>query len=450
MNLKMDYKLEDTFYITKKLSYIIFSLAFLVFIGFFMKSTILLIIFMIISSIIILISPIYIGVPLYWIFCFSTQYYTISTFSAARILGIALIIGMFIRAIRNKSSFKFNGFTISLVLISIYSLISITYSKDLDGAFSEFMVLMINIVIIILLYVNKVNFKKLFHLFYIASIISLFFASILILFNGNLIEGILGGDLSRISMDDSQNPGEFGRNTLIIFVILLFYFEEKNNKSIYFFSILSIIISIILIVISGSRTSLFGMILSFILYFLLQIFCIKKSKKNTITILFILISSFILLNLFDNSLKSIISRYTLSSIIETQGTRRFVIWDLYLSYVIPNQPIFGVGIGGSSEIAALSYYTNINYIYLKPAHNMYLQILIELGIFGTLIYAMFFITIIKDYFTRTIYEKRMKCGLFIVFLILLVMALGEPMFFSKPFWVIIMLLYLPIGNMEIN
>ena len=391
------------------------------------------------SSFFIIKNPIYLGIPLYWIFVFSTQYYIVGNASIARILGIIIIIGLLIKILQSRTSIRFDKTIFMIIFLSLLAFVSVLYSVDLSSSISNFFVLLINIIIFLLIYFSNFSFYKLLKLLYYASILSVLFALFLVLVNSNLLADLFNGNLSRISMDNDQNPGEFGRNLFIVFSLILFYFGKFSNTNKKFLIYLLLFVTFILIFLSGSRTSFVSSII------VVLIFSISRKNVSIIKmmtgIMTLALLTWLSFKILGSSIDIILSRFSIDYIIDTQGARRFTLWKLYLDYVIPNHLFFGVGIGGTAEVIALQkYYPTVSYIYLKPAHNMFLELIIQFGIFGFSLFMAFFANIFMKYIKLRKCEKEIKYGLVIIFLCLILMSIGEPMFFSKPFWIVISLI----------
>ena len=413
-----------------------------IFIAFFIKDIYLIQLSLIVASFYIIVNPIYIGMPLYWIFAFSTQYYVYSNYSAARILGIALIFGLLIKVFIENINIMKSKYLVLVAVIALYTGASVLWSYDSTNAYSDYLSLLINLIIIILFFINSINTVTLNSLIYVATLISVFFILIMIIDSGNLYEGIISGSIDRISMDEMQNPGEFGRNLVIYFGCLLFFMKYKSSLY-WLLNILSVAVCGILIVVSGSRSSIAGLVVIVLLNLILANRKRKVSYKILVTMTVFFIAVMLFLYSSEEVLDKILNRYTIESIVTSQGSRRFVLWELYSQHVIPENVIFGVGIGGSSEIAALASTNEVLSIYLKPAHNMYLQLFIQLGIVGFLMFISLYLNIIVDYFRSKKEDRITKELYFYIFIALLVMAVGEPMFFSKTFWIVLMLLIHP-------
>ena len=415
------------------------SISTVIFISIYVQNNYFLYLVLLISTMFIVKNPIYLGIPLYWIFIFSTQYYIVGGSSIARILGIIIIASLLLKIAISHSKTRFDNITFIVIIFTLMTLVSVIYSVDISSSISNFFVLLINIIIFLLVYLSKFHLIKLLKLIYYASILSVLFAIFLVIANGNFIEELASGNISRISMDNDQNPGEFGRNLFILFSFILFYFGIffRNSKKI--FTYLLLLITFFLIFLSGSRTSFVSSIL------VILIFIISRKNVSFIKILATIISTIFVIwlsfALFGSSVDSILSRFNIDYIIDTQGARRFTLWKLYIDFVIPNHIFFGVGIGGTAEVVALQkYYPLVSYIYLKPAHNMYLELIIQFGLFGFSLFMIFFVNVFKKYFASARYNKELKFGLLIILSCLMLMSIGEPMFFSKPFWLVITLL----------
>jgi len=178
----------------------------------------------------------------------------------------------------------------------------------------------------------------------------------------------------------------------------IFYFLFRNNR-ILFKIILYILlfVSVFDISIIASRSALYGIILfsSILLASLLirKRLNLKFLKVKTVgSIIFIFFCAGILnIYLFQNSDKAIDIVERSLNVQEESTNYRLNLWEDSLDMIKQN-PVFGVGIG-NYKIKSLEYGKDLLKDYTIPfhAHNDFLQIFVETGMFGALFYLLFFI-----------------------------------------------------------
>jgi len=190
--------------------------------------------------------------------------------------------------------------------------------------------------------------------------------------------------LSYIGIERAGGTG-YGPNEFAIailpFIALTFYMATSENNKLLKFILIGIIIIIFLALIStvsrGAIIGLGGMLL-------IGLF---KSKQKIIAILAISIAVILFINLMPQNLRDRFSKTKVSEHAQGIGdgdidstTRRYYLaqaaWRIFLAY-----PVFGIGVGNY-------YYENRNYAPVAPgrAHNMYLEIMAELGIIGIFLF----------------------------------------------------------------
>lgn len=208
---------------------------------------------------------------------------------------------------------------------------------------------------------------KKFRLVLWVGLISIFIVSLKNIFGASGQEE----EILRIS-GGSYGPNEFAV-MLLPFLGIAFYnvFAEKN-KLIKFFSLFIAIALLIALIMTLSRGGIIGLVGMLFIGAL-------KSKRKIMGILSVIALSILLVRVMPQQVwerfeKTRIEERSVGDIAST--TRRFHLakaaWEMFLDY-----PVFGVGVGNY-------YYKSTSYEHVRGgrAHNMYLEVLAELGIFG--------------------------------------------------------------------
>lgn len=185
---------------------------------------------------------------------------------------------------------------------------------------------------------------------------------------------------------------------MFIFVTALCFIDfYKKNLSRYLFPA-TLIISTISILIAASRMAVFSLPLVIILYYVI----LKKiSFKN---ILLIILSSTILiltlLNLFEYSSAinmnsaNFIDFFIFKFSNGLNDPIRIQLWSSVLEAWKENNLWFGIGVGNSIFIDVAKYFPDTALSrYIDNAHNVYLDMLLERGIFGLITFISFMTSI---------------------------------------------------------
>lgn len=194
----------------------------------------------------------------------------------------------------------------------------------------------------------------------------------------------------------------------IVFKIPILIYLTSNAKSIYIKFILSIIllISLYTIFILGSRGALLGLIICFGTYLIYLFFNFQKIKKNILSFFLIVLSIILSISLnilsFKNKNASVINRASTISLSTNDGSvnQRLRYYNQGIDQFI-NKPFLGVGIG-NWKLNSIKYdkYDIFGYTVPYHAHNDFIQILAEQGIFAFLFYLMVFISFVYILFKR--------------------------------------------------
>lgn len=217
-------------------------------------------------------------------------------------------------------------------------------------------------------------------------------------------------DFTGISMN--RNISTF--SILLKVPIFIYYFSKLKNK--FFlkpYIILFEILTIFSIFILESRA---GIVLIFLIYFLL-FFYKDYSKRRLIFLLFLSLISF---SVFTNSMSNHLNEKTLNpnEILQDESLNYRVDYYINSLELFKSNPIFGHGIG-SWKIKSLMYqdYNDSSIISPYYVHNDFLQILMELGLIGLILYSFILVKFL------IFLLKRLKKGKYFLLLICFVIFL---------------------------
>lgn len=339
------------------------------------------------------------------------------TISILRIFAIIPIV----LSIFYAKDFKINKNLIYLFVFVFYVLVQILYTINVSDTISRFIMFAMYFLLIFFctsIEYNEREIKFLNRMFAYSSII----ASISILFWGFFEEGRLTIHInSNTREDENQFCGYFLVGTV-------FFIKNIVEKRRIFISSICVVLFLFIALLTGSRGGILAIALAVITYLLFY----SKSDKNKLKKLFIgLIIGILILILISNLLKflspEIAQRFSLKNVQESGGTGRTDIWKYYLN-VFDESPalrkIFGYGSG-----------TVLN-LHEKVPHNNWIQLLIENGIVGEIIFVLLIIS-----FLKTAYKNN-NIYLFSVLIGYIGLTISLSLFSYKPLWGVMLIILL--------
>lgn len=231
-----------------------------------------------------------------------------------------------------------------------------------------------------------------------------------------------------------ENPNSIGVTCAILLPLSLWEsIEAKKMTPLFFLMLLGLILC-------ASRNSIAATIIS------LGYFVYVRSKKYKPLIFFFSLS-FILIIYWavETLIRHLFHSYIRTETIPTMGGR-IDVWPRVLD-LIRNKPIFGYGFGVESKILALKYPIILGK-FGSYAHNSYLGMMLQLGIFGAILFfAPLFILLWKELFLkqdgdvpllRHALRTSLLAGLLCCIFESWIYGVGNAQAF--PFWIIVMLL----------
>lgn len=291
---------------------------------------------------------------------------------------------------KNENNLNYNKIDKILILFLVWSGLSIFWSINYVRSIIEFLQLFCFLIVFLLVKnISKNSIKIVIKTAYITGIgISVFGILEYIIIKGSRITSTFG------------NPNPLGIYLAMLFLFLLGYAlqsEDFDNKR--YFSIEVILLTGLIL--TASRGSILALIFSIPIVFIkIKKENLKKSFFHTIAVigisivisnLIIFITPFIQEGLGEKNLIESVVR--VESGIPTSVTGRLEFWKVALNLVKYN-PIKGFGLGTFFSAYYLEY--NVNEWYSRFAHNHYLQILVEQGIVGLLLFVSFISISLKN------------------------------------------------------
>lgn len=227
-----------------------------------------------------------------------------------------------------------------------------------------------------------------------------------------------------LSLDATIDPNFLSTNFCIAFSAFfeLFFFYRKTSIRIFILFLASNLAFVLFIL--ASRGAMLGMMAIIIsnVFFRCDYLKYKSSFRNASLVVLLTILVFSYFIVFDLIPPSMFERYSLSVMVESKGTGRIPIYkralDNYLNNLTLKETLFGTGFG--------------TYLMVSPtkeaAHNIYINVLVELGVVGLFIFLVF---IFKS--LRNAYARR-NCFAFSALLGLCICGLSLDICISRVLW----------------
>lgn len=318
------------------------------------------------------------------------------------LIVVAMVLLVFILIVKkglNKKNY-FNNimkyFYVFNILFVIISLFSIVYAKNKIAVLSETarFIEYIILFVIIIAYVNKETLMNGYDLFKKSMILTAIVGLIQFIFNlSKYKDGYAILNRGRV-YSTFTNPNYYGAAVnLIIFWYIIKTFNEKRNKNNFLINLLIVILFFINLVLTTTRGSWIAFLIGLIIIGLLE-------YKRILLYIPIIPA---LMMLVPTIRKRIMSIFIYSKV--SDSSSRLKLWETGLYMLKEN--IF-TGVGSGNFIYRYHEYVN-KYPSLKiksnvyTAHNSYIKMLAELGIFGGIIFTVIYFML--AYLTYTVYKN---------------------------------------------
>lgn len=338
--------------------------------------------------------------------------------SFTRIFVILPLIGYALEL--KLAKIRFDKYMILLGLFTVMIGASYYYSYLPDITLGRFITISSSVALIIVTYMFSFNLRELNILKKTIIYSGVFVMIIMIFFAEKEAYDFrwvlnLGGD--------TQDPNYINGYMFYTFIFYLSSYIDKRNTRILL--VMGMFTAIFLF--TGSRGALLALIVATLAYIILWV----RSQKNNllVTSRFIVISlSLLVIVLLALTIlpESITIRYSIAFTVQDGAANRFEIWTIALnifSSSTSGEMLFGQGAG------TFRVFTNIGNV----AHNIWIESLLEIGIFGTgLLFMLYYVTLrdalkMKEYVIAATFVGYM------------VMCLSMSLYSYKPIWNIILL-----------
>jgi len=407
--------------------FIIFFLLSLLFLGIYFDNNKILILVVLIGAPLIIWET-WIGIL--FLFVTASVYY-ITLFpgiSLYRAFALIILFSFLFRVFsERKINLKRQALFWSMLIVAI-ALLSVLLSISPEACIVEFISLLVNIIvfIIIISIPSGLDYSEL-ELIIFASLGLILFLGITIYNKGLYI------DMSRLSISEEANPNMFAIGIAQILPFLLSSYFLFQNKSLIkkIIIVLGIFVGVVLLVFSGSRSSILGMVVGINLV----LYLCNKNDRLKRWLVIIGFDSLLVFLIFEIQFfnPSLFQRFSIESIFQSHFTRRSDIWVYILQDIVPQHLWFGTGIGGRSVEQALAR-IGVPGLYQLPAHNILIDTLAQLGVFGLTLFSIFYaITLWKG--AKKLSRYPFIIPFYSIFITSLVIGTGETVYFNKLFWI---------------
>ena len=297
-----------------------------------------------------------------------------------------------------KFIFKFK-FVKAYLLFVLFSFLSIFYAINVSLSLVDFSRIITTFFIFYnlsyLFFVSSINISYLFYFLSVSLFISFFYSYF------PLIDFLKTNSFDMLDFSKLPNSlkGFTGNKNVYAFSCVFyssFIYYLLNNKNIYLKIIASFLLILLYttVVLLASRAALLSLLFTSILYVLYYVFNFKDNFKTLILLIIPILLSYFSVTYFTSSNFNIVSKIqSISPTADTSTNYRIILWENAIDY-ITNHPIIGCGIG-NWKVESLPYWRDqlTGYVIPYHAHNDFLELSAETGLFGGLSYIFIFIFI---------------------------------------------------------
>ena len=346
----------------------------------------------------------------------------------ARVILVYFLLIDFIKTKKWKSSF----YIVWTLLFLIYNAIMIRYAFDKSYAFDYTLTLLYIVVenLMIFLYVRKYDILEyILKVFIVGSILK---ALRIFIKSGFLI-------FMNFRAAENTSANIIGLYSAIAFSLCIYFIITKKIKNKYLYFILAFI-CILFTILSASRKAILFLLIPLALYGITKTKNPIRLAKNIILvglclyiIYFFINNNEFLYNLVGNRLESMISGFMGGKTDGSTSTRLHLI-EAGMKW-FKDRPLFGYGLSNFKALNII--YRNSQYY----AHNNYVELLVNCGLVGTIIYYSFYVKLLHIYYNCCKIDKKN----IIILGILLCFIIGEyglVTYDEAVFQILLMIIYL--------
>ena len=332
---------------------------------------------------------------------------TINGKSIIAILGIiAIVLSTCYFVLNPRIDIKKIIFVLPFLAYILLFAVSFLFTKDKGWWFYFFKIYASNISFVFMVVILVTPKKQEIELLFVMIIATSLLASLFIFF----IYSDLGGGRRTIGLFNTYIDPNYLCGIMLVAIYSLFYFVIHNYKN----KVLRILLPLLGIVIfvamflTGSRTFIVALVLSFIIIMSYLLFFKRKYVIVAISISVLIIGYLGFYLILPEGLKYRFSIAGMLGVWETENNvGRIPIWIKSLP-AFKEHPLLGWGGGSGFFITNLFYGSSVAF------HNIFIESLLELGIVGFFIVLSYFvISLIFSYKNKNIYQSVLASSAFV-------------------------------------
>lgn len=378
-------------------------------------------------SILCLYSPVSI-LPVYFVLAAGAHIFLLEIPNYGNVAVFKLVGFLLIMAIMYLYIRKWNGFRISLLQLLIVAFIPFAYIfvwfSSYEGSYREW--LSFSFVLLVCFVLPLIRGKSLMYLG--SDLINISIFSVLS-FGALLVFGGAISLSSRMDLFGVVNPNKLATFISQISLISLgsFFLYGKSKNLIRWLGLLAYFLGAILVLLTGSRSALIATVIApGLIIFILAIYRDLRYARYYLfflsTVLFLVCFVFLFKEYF-----GFFERFS-NDFFSYKGDARYIVSSHFVPYVFNSYPLLGLGFGGGA-VYNLSY----DYHFYGSAHNMIIDIFLQMGLLGLLVFLMFVFYLIK-YVVNGVVNLSQIVVLALPFFGGLVNGIGETVFLEPFFW----------------
>src|SRR5699024_8276805 len=309
-------------------------------------------------------------------------------------------ISIFVLLITNKGlKIRNNNYLKWIIPVVIILFLSVLWVDDVGqslGRLTRISLIVLFCIYITFLVKDKADFNTALKLFLLSRLIMVVYLLTVLDFS-TLGEVRIGAD----NLGEEWNANSIGMNLALAAFSAFFILKMEKNKLkvkklIY---MLSIALFIIIIVFTGSRKALFIFVFSVGLFSLLNKDKNKFTKLGFLGLVLILVGYIslnnpFLYNVLGSRIEGLFASFTGEGKVDASTSTRMNMINAGITF-FEERPLFGHGIDSFRQIY-FNYVGDYRY-----SHNNYVELLVSVGIFGTVIYYLGLLSILKKTFKKT-------------------------------------------------
>ncbi len=298
---------------------------------------------------------------------------------------IVVLFAYLLKVIRGKRSIKFGFLDISVLTFAVYMLFGGLFSVTASSSIPPVLVFLCFIVSYFLI-VNLVKTKAFIKKIISSSLISFFVCSAYGIYQNFFVapdttwtDEDMFSEIETRVVSTFENPNVFGEYLILLIplCIALFFVSKKASERFSYF--LCLFTSIVALIYTWSRGAWLGCIASLIVFFVIL-------SKRAISFYFLGVFALPLAIPFLPS--SVTERFvSIGNMADSSTSYRVFIWEASVK-MIKDYFFTGIGVGTDAFQTVYSEYALAGIETAPHSHNLYLQIMVELGIFGFAVFAL--------------------------------------------------------------